>query len=211
MSRPTALIPLNDLSRAKGRLAEMLSPEHRIALARATFAVVASAAHEAGLEVAVLAANPPDAAGEPGVRVVPERAGISGLNAQLEAALAEFTDRDVMVLHADLPLATAVELCRVLDSAPPPPSATLVESRDGGTNVMFMRPAGTFALHYGRGSFALHVAAARSVGVTVRAVESEKLSLDLDTPEDIEAFLAHPAAAGSRVAGNLRQMLAGRV
>jgi 2-phospho-L-lactate guanylyltransferase len=210
VANPIALIPLNDLSRAKGRLAEMLSPEHRVALASATFAVVVSAAVEAGLEVVVLAANPPDAAGRPGVRVLPERAGLAGLNPQLEAALAEFNGQDLMVLHADLPLATAAELTRMRDAAPPARSATLVESRDGGTNVMLMRPAGAYPLHYGPRSFALHVAAARAAGMEVHAVESETLSLDLDTPEDVDAFLRHPAAAGSPVAAGLQQMLARR-
>ncbi|MGH2609068.1 MAG: 2-phospho-L-lactate guanylyltransferase, partial [Tepidiformaceae bacterium] len=183
MGKPVALIPLNDLSRAKGRLAEVLSPEHRAGLATATFATVALAAERAGLEVVVLAANPPDLDGYTGVTLLPERPGVTGLNAQLEAALAGLPASDVLVLHADLPLARAAELQRVIEAAPPAPSVTLVESRDGGTNVMLLRPRGTFPLHYGRGSFALHVAAARAAGVAVCVVESDTLSLDLDTPE----------------------------
>ncbi|MEX1102918.1 MAG: hypothetical protein WED87_01630, partial [Dehalococcoidia bacterium] len=116
-----------------------------------------------------------------------------------------------LILHADLPLAKAAELQRVVDAAPPAPSATLVRSRDGGTNAMFLRPAGNFALHYGQGSYALHVKAARAAGMDVRTVESETLALDLDTPEDIEAFMAMPEAKGSPVRMILQQMLAGRV
>ncbi|MCI0574490.1 MAG: hypothetical protein L0Y66_27465, partial [Myxococcaceae bacterium] len=76
MRPPVALIPLNDLSRAKGRLAELLSAEHRAGLATATFATVALAAERCGLEVVVLAANPADVAGYPGVRVLAERPGL---------------------------------------------------------------------------------------------------------------------------------------
>jgi 2-phospho-L-lactate guanylyltransferase len=207
---PIALIPLNDLSKAKGRLAEVLTAEQRAGLATATFATVALAAERAGLEVVVLAANPPDVEGYEGVRVLEERPDLKGLNAQLEAALAELGERDVLILHADLPLAGAAELQRVIDAAPPAPSATMVRSADGGTNVMLLRPTGTFALHYGVDSYRLHTEAARAAGVEVHTVESDALALDLDTPEDLETFMAMPEARGSPVRMILQQMLAGR-
>ena len=208
---PVALIPLNDLSKAKGRLAEILTAEQRAGLATATFATVALAAERAGLEVVVLAANPSDLADYEGVQVIPEDPAVAGLNAQLEAALAGFAGRDVVIVHADLPLAKAAELVRVIDAAPPTPSATLVRSRDGGTNVMYLRPAGRFLLHYGPRSHALHIEAAEGAGIAVQTVESESLALDLDTPDDIEAFLAMPEAKGSPVRMILQQMLAGQL
>lgn len=201
MSRPVALIPLNALNRAKGRLAALFGPDDRVKLAAATFAEVAHAASEAGLRVVVLAARPEDVTLED-VEIMAERSGVSGLSAQLEGAFKALAEAEVLVLHADLPLASAAELRRLIDAAPPAPSVTLVRSRDGGTNAMFLRPAGCIPLCYGPGSFEQHVAAARKAGVQLCVVESDTLALDLDTPDDVEAFLEHgdaPRSAAYRV------------
>jgi 2-phospho-L-lactate guanylyltransferase len=197
VAKPIALIPLNDLSRAKGRLAEMLSPVARPQLALATFLRVHMEAQAAGLEVAVLAAREKDVELFTDMRVLVEQPGIQGLNPQLEEALRVLGSDEVLILHADLPLVSAAEIRTLRDQAPPAPSVALVRSRDGGTNAMLLRPPGLFPLQYGPDSFARHVEAAEAAGATVAAVESELLALDLDTPDDVTAFLAHPASRGS--------------
>lgn len=208
MSDPVVLIPLNALNRAKGRLADVLEPEARVELAAATFATVVEAARQAGLRPVVLAARPADVRVE--AEVMEESGDASGLNGQLEAALGSLGAPEVLILHADLPLATATELRRLVDAAPPGPSVTLVRSRDGGTNAMLLRPPGCIALQYGRGSFEKHVAAARAAGVDVCVLESDELSLDLDIPDDIDAFLAHPRAPGTAAYRIARRRVAER-
>lgn len=200
MSDTTALVPVNRLDRAKGRLAAVLTAEERARLALATVGTVLAACRDAGLVVTLLTNDPVvvRAAGA-GVRVLNEDPGVHGLNAQLEAAVARMpaAPGGLLILHADLPLATGNELGALAAAAPGPPSATLVRSRDGGTNALLLRPAGTFALAYGPASFAKHEAAARAAGMAVCICESEALALDLDTPEDLQAFLAMPGASAT--------------
>ncbi|MGE5595394.1 MAG: 2-phospho-L-lactate guanylyltransferase [Hyphomicrobiales bacterium] len=193
------LVPVNEPQRAKGRLASHLSPEQRVALASATLRSVLAACKQAGFETVVLTGDPlvGEIAEEFGVRVLPEEPRRRGLNGQLEGALERLDapPEGVLILHADLPLAAAAELRRLAEAAPPAPSVTLVSSDDGGTNAMLLRPPGRFPLAYGVGSFEKHRRAAQAAGMTVQVVSSEELSLDLDTPADIERFRARPGAS----------------
>lgn len=188
------LIPVNRLDRAKGRLADLLSPDERVTLAIITLETVL---HAVGPASIVLTADPrvgDVAAGK--ARVLPEVAGREGLNPQLEAAMAaliaEGTAREsLLILHADLPLITPEAMENILAMARPN-TVTMVESRDGGTNAMLMQPPGKFALAYGPASFALHTSAARQAGMRVAVSANRELRLDLDTPEDITELLRAP-------------------
>ena len=188
------LIPVNALGRAKGRLAALLTPEERETLALITFETVLHAARGNAI---VLTPDERIAALAKGrARVMPEDAAARGLNEQLEYAirtlLAEISRIPaLLILHADLPLATegAVE---TLLSLAAEDTVTLVESRDGGTNAMLLCPPGLFGLAYGPGSFEKHVAAAEAAGLAVQTHENRELRLDLDTPEDIQHLLRAP-------------------
>ena len=198
----TALIPVNRLDRAKGRLAERLDAATREALARATFTTVLEASRRVFSPVVVLTADDAAAAiaTAAGARVIAEDPARSGLNPQLEHALAILGEPEggIAILHADLPFATRERLEAFVAAAPPGPSATMVRSVDGGTNLMLLRPPARFALAYGPGSYERHVAAATAAGLTVTAFESPPLELDLDTPADLEACMAMPGALATR-------------
>jgi 2-phospho-L-lactate guanylyltransferase len=124
-----------------------------------------------------------------------EDPALRGLNAQLEAALQGL--EEALVLHADLPLATADALTELLAAAQRAPSVTLVESSDGGTNAMVLRPPGSFRLAYGRDSCARHVRSARAAHLHAGLVDSPALRLDLDTAPDLAALLATSAGRAS--------------
>ncbi len=194
-----ALIPVNRLDRAKGRLASLLSPDQRRELFLATLRTVVEAATAAGAEPVILTADAEVAGCFPGVRILDEDPSCSGLNAQIESALGRIEPPagGVLILHADLPLATAGAIRRLVAAAPPADSVALVRSGDGGTNAMLLRPPGRFALAYGHDSFALHEAAARAAGLAVTVVDDAALALDIDTPADLDALARDPAAADS--------------
>lgn len=189
------LIPVNGLGRAKGRLAGLLSAEERECLALITLETVL---HAAGRGAIVLTPDERVAAhvGERG-RVVREEAGLGGLNPQLERAITTLmadgtvTSR-LLILHADLPLATAGAIETLDDLGARAQTAVLVQSRDGGTNAMLVSPPGRFALAYGPGSYAKHQAAAEAAGMAVVANHNRELTLDLDTPDDIRELLRAP-------------------
>ena len=192
----TVLIPVNRLDRAKGRLADVLDVPVREALAIATLRTVERSARGAGFEPVILTADPRVAAAVgPGAHILEEEPALRGLNAQLEHALLRLALDQVLILHADLPLATAEAISALVAAAGPPPSATLVRSPDGGTNAMLLRPPGRFALAYGSNSHALHEAAARSAGLATHTEAVPALELDLDTPADLLTLLALPGAA----------------
>lgn len=194
MSGLPVLIPVNALSRAKGRLAGLLKDDERRLLAIIT---LETALHAAGTEAIVLTSDPDvEAAAAGQARVIEESPGSSGLNAQLERAVAILIEEGVarerlLILHADLPLVTrgAIETMEELSV---PSSVVMVETRDGGTNAMFLKPPGRFPLAYGPGSFAKHAAAAEAAGMRVITNQNRELRLDLDTPEDIVELLRAP-------------------
>lgn len=205
------LIPANRLDRAKGRLAEVIPAKVREALALATLATVVEAA-AAVSRVVVLTADPRVAAAvDSQAEVMAEVPGVEGLNAQLEAAVRALLPLDeLLILHGDLPLASADGLRALLAAAPHPPSATMVESGDGGTNALLLRPPGGFALAYGKSSYARHAAAAEAAGYAVGRHGSDALALDLDTPADLRRFLALPGSAATAAGQVLRAAGRGR-
>ncbi len=188
------LIPVNRLDQAKGRLAALLSTDERETLALITLETVL---HAAGVASIVLTADKRVAAAVAGkARILAESGEVAGLTPQLglamSALIADGTARErLLILHADLPLATN-EAIESLDATATENSATLVQSRDGGTNAMLLQPPGRFALAYGLGSFAKHERAAREAGMAVHANTNRELSLDLDTPDDIRELLRAP-------------------
>ncbi len=197
------IIPVNRLDRAKGRLAELLTPDERETLTIATLRTVLAAVREAGMRPMVLAADPRLAELlDPGLTIVAEDPSASGLNEQLEVALAATREPAVLILHADLPLATGPALRAVLAAAGAEESVALVRSPDGGTNAMLLRPPGRFALAYGPGSFAAHLEVAERAGLRAVVVESPELALDLDTPADLRTLLSTPEGRAS-AAGRL--------
>ncbi len=188
MSTP-ALVPVAPLARAKGRLASLLDADRREALALAMLQGVLEALREAGFEPLVLTSDLKVAAAcDDRATVVEETPEVEGLNAQLERAIELIDGGELLIALADLPLAAAGPFAALAGQAPPPPSATLAVSRDGGTNAMLLRPPGRFPLAYGPDSGRRHAEAARAAGMEVRLVDDPWLSLDLDTPEALAAL-----------------------
>lgn len=199
------LIPLKPPSEAKERLAGTLTHDERRELAEATLRTVVRAVTAARLTLAVVTPDTTVAAAllPPGIPVIAESPDARGLSAQIEHALAQpfFAGFDhVLILHADLPLASAESLGLLAGQASD--GVTMVESADGGTNAMLAPLPLAFPLNYGKGSFAKHQAAATAAGLAVSSFASPALALDLDTPDDLRFLLARPEG-GSSSAGEL--------
>ncbi len=192
MGIPT-LIPVNHLEKAKGRLAERLTPEQRETLTLITLGTVL---HAAGADAIVLTPDERVANFVDGkARIVREVPGRPGLNPQIDHAieelLAEGTVKDrLMILHADLPLVRSWTLDAFEAEDPGPNSVTLVESSDGGTNAMLLHPPGRFRAMYGEKSFGLHVMVASDAGMLIHSCRNRELELDLDTHADIDTLLS---------------------
>jgi 2-phospho-L-lactate guanylyltransferase len=177
------LVPVKSFAEAKLRLAPALPAEERSRLARRMAAHVLEAARP--LPVAVVCDDPlvADWARQHGALVVWEPG--RGLNGAVQAGverLAAAGARQVVVAHADLPLAGPLSwACRF-------PGITLVpDRRDDGTNVACVPADGAFTFSYGPGSFQRHGAEARRLGLGLRVVREPLLGHDVDVPADLLA------------------------
>jgi 2-phospho-L-lactate guanylyltransferase len=94
------------------------------------------------------------------------------------------------VLPADLPLLLPEDVVALEKLSRDVPSAVLVPDRSGtGTNGILMRPPGLVPSLFGNNSFQRHYSAAKEAGAMVHIHHSERLMLDLDTPEDLVVYL----------------------
>lgn len=177
---PVAVIPFRPVN-PKTRLSGLLSQAEREAFARAMLADVISAVRAAGLDPLVLSTDPYDC---PGVEV---RVAPVGLSDALNAILPTL-DGPVLVIMADLPLATPEAVRRIACSAA---DVAIAPGRGGGTNAIHIRDPAGFHVDYYEVSVAKHMAIAVAAGLSVEIVDSFRLYLDLDEDEDLVDLLIH--------------------
>jgi len=203
---PVPLVPLKALAEAKGRLGPWLAPLERRLLAIAMFEdVVAALRAVPALERPVVVSPDREVwlrAEALGCRVVEEpRGGSGGLNAALAAAAVRSATDGLLVVAADLPLASAGGLEGVLEAGRRAP-VVVVPSRDGaGTNVLAWGEPASFTPRFGPDSAARHLAVPGAV-----RVDEPGLALDVDTVEDLRAVAGRldPAGVTARRLRDLR-------
>lgn len=185
------LVPVKSFDLAKGRLSDRLDPGDRNRLARRMAAGVIAAARPLPTYVVCDSDLVADWAAEVGIGVLEVTA--TGLNPAMTEAVvmvASMGHDRVIITHSDLPLA---EDLTWLDREPFDRGVVVVTDRHGtGTNVLAL-PLNldpSFIFHYGAGSAELHRAEAERLGLEVRVIEDERLGWDLDTPDDLTAWLA---------------------
>lgn len=184
------LVPVKSFTRAKQRLAGVLTDAERADLAQWCAGRVLAAA--APMPVHVVCDDETVAAWA-------EASGASviwcpgvGLNPAIERAvtvLAEAGYDLAVVVHGDLPLARHLHhVAHAGEGAPPFLVTAVPDHRYDGTNVLAVptRLAGTFQFQYGSSSFRRHVRDALRCGASVRVVRDLDLAHDLDTPDDLD-------------------------
>ena len=97
-------------------------------------------------------------------------------------------------LPADLPLLTPEDIDVLLRAHGSAPAVTLAPSRDQrGSNAVVCSPPEVLALRFGDDSYFPHVQRARALGIEPGIVHRPGLALDVDTPDDLLAFLGTPS------------------
>ena len=133
------------------------------------------------------------------------------LNAAIEAACATLAptpgDAALTVL-GDVAGASPEDVSQLLAAAPRH-GAALAPSRDGGSAALLRRPADVIPAGFGPGSAKRHRELAELAGVAFVELALPSLALDLDEPEDLEAFLA-TSGGGRRTRGVLQQLRPGQ-
>ena len=203
-----ALIPVKKLEESKSRLLSRFSDDTRQALTLAMLEDLLDAlARVRGLDrIAVTTPDP----------IVAERASAAGaeiilraepgLNDALEDGRQKLCDSNgdpaedaILFVLGDVAGALPEDFERLLEAgeAASGPGVWLAPSADGGTSALLERPPGLIPCCFGRDSAKRHREAAAAAGVAYHEVELASLAIDLDQPEDLEAFMA-TRGGGSR-------------
>jgi len=208
-----ALVPLKDLVQAKTRLAGLLRPSERRALAQAMVEdVLTVLAEHPEIERVTLVSDDPGAnllAANYGVDCWTEHSlGTRGLNAVIERAserLLAAGDEPLLVLHGDLPLLTAADISSALDCQRASNGLVVGCDRHGtGTNLLAFNRASVPQFCFGVDSCARHLASARSTGVPAQVLQKPGIGLDVDEPGDLALLMTSLDGEGS---GHTRALL----
>ncbi|HEY7678476.1 MAG TPA: 2-phospho-L-lactate guanylyltransferase [Candidatus Methylomirabilis sp.] len=200
------LIPVKTFGRSKQRLAPLLSPDERTALAVAMFRDVLAAATAArGVDrVCVVTADAEAlrlaAAAGAAALVEGEQRSESASVVWGAARCVAMGARSVLILPADLPLLAPADLEEVLAAAGEGPGVVLVPSADElGSNAILRTPPDAIPSRFGHGSFERHQREAAQRGLPCRVLRLPRVALDVDEVEHLEAVLA--VEASTRPAG----------
>lgn len=210
-----AVIPVKELLGAKQRLAALLTPAERLALATTmleeVLAALAATTRLAGIALVTRDPHATAIAGRHGWRVITEgaRDGHTGSVDAGRRILAAAGADGILTLPGDIPLATSTEIDAVLAThgAAPAPAFTIVPAHDEqGSNTVVLSPPHAVKLRFGDNSYFPHLAAAREAGLEPTVVHAPGIAMDIDHPADIAMFLATPASRGTRTRALLEQM-----
>lgn len=199
-ARLWVVMPVKDRQHAKQRLAGVLGATEREALFCAMLKdVLGALAGSEGLAGILVVTRDPDVrrlAARYAARVLVEdesrgHTAASDLGAR---TLAQEGAAGMLQLPADVPLVTPADIGALLELHGDAPAVTLAPSRDErGSNAIASSPADLLPLRFGDDSFLPHLQRARALGIEPQIVKRPALALDLDTPDDLAAFLARPS------------------
>jgi 2-phospho-L-lactate guanylyltransferase len=192
----TVLLPVKEFTNAKQRLSSVLSREARAGLARAMLTDVLQALAEARRPQRVIVFTASDEVMQMarpfGFEVVCETS-VDGHSAAVNQMVHELSEKcsRILSIAGDLPRMLPSEVDFALDAASEP--ITLIPSRDWtGTNGVLFVPPARIAMEYGEGSFRRHLSKAAAAGIPSDVMDLPGIAFDIDTPEDLRAFLEDP-------------------
>ena len=191
-----AVVPVKERFSAKERLASMLRPETRQALALAMFEdVLAALTATPGIAGLLVVTVDPEAgrlAASYGGRVIEQgaRDGHTGAVTAAARLLAAEGRAGMLTLPGDIPLVTSAEIELLMASHPPAPSFTIVPSHDEqGSNAIASSPPNAVPLRFGENSFYPHLEAAEARAIRANVLHLPGIALDIDNPEDVVSFM----------------------
>jgi 2-phospho-L-lactate guanylyltransferase len=94
----------------------------------------------------------------------------------------------ILILMADLPLATGAAIKRVITTKS---DMAVVPGRGGGTNAIFLAEPAKFHVDYYGMSFLKHLKIAQEAGLSCEVIDSFVLHTDMDENDDLVELLTH--------------------
>jgi 2-phospho-L-lactate guanylyltransferase len=216
MSKPLltwGVIPAKCFATGKSRLAEVLEPAGRAALARALFehvlGVLASSPALAGVAVVTNSDEVAGRARARGALVVRDPIGAGTLADRIDAALSVLAERGAgaaAVFMSDLPNLTGQDVQRLAGELGRVEMVIARDERGAHTNALGVRLSRRQPTHFGAAnSFERHCAAAERAGLSLAIAKSPTLAFDIDVPSDLERLIAQVAPAfGRHAVGRLK-------
>jgi 2-phospho-L-lactate guanylyltransferase len=191
-----AVVPVKERVSAKERLAPLLRPETRQALALAmledVLAALTATPGIAGLLVVTVDPTAGRLAASYGARLIEAgaRDGHTGAVAAASRLLAAEGRAGMLTLPGDIPLVTPAEIASVVTAHPAAPSFTIVPSHDErGSNAIACSPPDAVPLRFGDNSFYPHIQAAEGCGIRPNILHLSGIALDIDNPRDVVSFM----------------------
>ena len=180
------VVPLRSFALGKARLADALDDDTRRAFTRTMADRVVAAAGGRPTVIVSSAADVVDWARASGLAQIDDPGTLDGAaRAGRDWVRARNLAR-VVVMHADLPLASTLD--GIADDAGAPIAVLVPDHHDDGNPVLAIPSAADFAFAYGPGSCARHVAEAERCGLRVRLVRDRALGFDVDDAADLAAL-----------------------
>jgi len=192
----TVLLPVKDFRESKQRLVPALDANARAQLAQAMLRDVLSVLARARAPQRVVVFTAADEVMEMarpfGFNIAFEKS-VDGHSAAVNQMVEELsaTSSRILSIAADLPRLVPSEIDFAFNAASEP--ITFIPSRDWtGTNGVLFIPPARIAMEYGQGSFRRHLSKATAAGIRSDVMDLPGIAFDIDTPEDLQAFLADP-------------------
>lgn len=200
-----AIVPLKYFDNAKSRLADVLSATERQLLvrtmARDVLRALSDCAHLDGVLINSRESEVFALAEEFGAEVFVEPEGCD--LSQSVTLASEWLQRErratgTLIVHADIPLATAADFDALLENHQQ--LSVVPDDEERGTNCIAATPPNPIEYRYDGNSFAPHMAAAKAQNLAVQVCPIERLQLDIDTRDDLKKLLL--ATTNARIAGD---------
>jgi 2-phospho-L-lactate/phosphoenolpyruvate guanylyltransferase len=190
-----AAVPVKEFAGAKQRLASLLTPDQRQALAAAMLEDVLAALVDsplAGIIVNTVDPIASELARRYGARVVTggARDGHTGAVMAMARILGGEGREGMLTVPGDIPRVTSAEIAAIIEARRPAPSVTIVPAHDErGSNAVLCSPPTVMQLRFGDDSFLPHLASARTLGIEPTIVKLPGIGLDIDQPQDLRALM----------------------
>jgi 2-phospho-L-lactate/phosphoenolpyruvate guanylyltransferase len=208
-----AFVPLKHPAVARVRLLEALTAKQRhsmyFTLARRIIVALRNVPLVHDTVIVTSSAEVEMFAGHLGIRVI-HQVRDAGINSACEAAIASSSAlgmTNALIVAGDLPLVTSESITALLEAAHlDERGITIVpDRRHTGTNALVCTPPDAIRLRFGPNSFAEHLRTAQEHGLETRIFECGELALDIDDPEDLDAWRGYDSRNESYTVGERRE------
>jgi|Deesub1362A_J573_1020465.scaffolds.fasta_scaffold00005_116 2-phospho-L-lactate guanylyltransferase len=184
-----AIVPVNKLSEAKSRLSHVLTPVERKALVICMLKDVLDALKN--LKIIIISPEP-SIGNLKGYRydflLEKEKKDLNeAVKVATKYAIKKKAEATLFV-PADIPLISPYIIQEILSLGKIHP-LIISPAKRNGTGILFRRPPDIIEEKFTSNSFLDHLEEAKSKNITPYIYESPRISLDLDTQEDLEEFI----------------------